>query len=662
MPEIEQLITSPFSEADAETSYVLYTQGITHPVSIDGRPYVVDLEQSGRVTTAATRTGQDTSAIPGEQALNNEVYWTRVQESWVYGSGQRVFDSALAGVDDQISRQRMEEAWNVDLDQTEGIFLTDFIEETAAISLSGSQHIGGPSAVFTTNLIISASDTYAYFTDLDNTAVYRLNMSTGAVDACTSDAVGKQCMQLATDGEVVYLGCQTTGLVTIPIGSLVGTQVGGAKDYDAIFYANGFLFGGVGTKLQSIASSGTGTDLLDTDISGTWGTHGWASSPEFVYAVWCTSPGNRTTVYKINVKTDGTLGVPTVALPEMVGETIQCLLWHQGLMLIGTDLGFRIATIESGNLSPGPLIQVNRDKWTENFGVTQFAEYDGRVWFALQAIYNPRDNAVPGDLRMGTDSGVAVIDLGRAITPLQPAWREVWRNTDGTDSVAVVGGTKLCWASQTNATILTADASMGHPVTEGSFSTGWITFGIPWKKTFVDLVIEHDPLTDGQSIWVYQQAEDESDPSLLGISQIEGATQSEAMSPGQLNSNRIRLIFVLRGDVSAPDYRPTRLRRWRMRAYPSPTRADQIVLAVILHRKVRIGVDERQDFVVDELEEYQALADLVAEGTITTCRIGEKVDNVKLYQLQQKPNSWTVSEEGGFRYWNATVLVGMYTL
>jgi hypothetical protein len=654
MPLLDDVLDASFSTPIAGTD-LGFSVPATFGAMLDGHPLVVDTKQYRRRTMPATRVGQDSSAIPGEQALNNEVYWTRTQRSWTFGSGQTIFDSADSGVDNLISRQRAEEIWNLDIDNADGIFVTDFtVVENNAINLRDKSGFS-----VTTNIAIVVSDTYAYYIDYTGLLLYRLNLVTGVSDVCDTS---KQYTQLTTDGARVYAATESTQIVWVNIGSLAVSNLGGSTDDDSIFFGNGFLFAGKDGALAKVDSSGTHTTLVDLSKAGSWGTHGWASSPEYVYAVWCDQFG-RTTVYKTNVDSNGLLTVPTVALPPLNSETIQCLLWHQGVMLIGTNLGFHVGVIDSGNISLGPLLEVNRDRFTSNVGIRQFAEYNGKVWFPLYGIYNARNDEVPSTLRMGTAAGVGTVDLGHSVDSLQPAVREVWRDFD-IQPIAIVGtANQLAVFGATAVSILTHNASTSHPVTSGSFSTGWITFGIDSKKTFIDVDLAHDPLTTGQSIEVWLQEEDVETPVLLGESSTIGTTSPVSRYPvGNISSNRIRLIFVLNGDVETPFFKPTRLRRWMLRAYPMPKRVDEIIVPVIMHREVRTGVDEGGTWFFDVLAEWQHYTELATSGDIVFYQEGGEVYRVKVDSVEIQPDGWTTADDGAHYFFDSLMMVRLLTL
>lgn len=665
----DDLLDSSFS-VSSETTDPGYTIPGTFGATLDGHPLVIDTKQYRRRTTPATRVGQDVSAVPGEAALNNEVYWTRWQSSWIYGSGQQVFDSADSGVQDslslsrssQLSRRRAEEFWNLDLDDADGIFITDFIETTKTITMGGTH--------CTTNRVIATSDTDVYWV-LETTPykVYRMVPSTGVVTECTGlPAVAPSPAQLTSDGVNLYsanVGPCSAGISKATVGATVFSDFNTTQSSnDSVFAAHGFLLAGYSSALCRIDTSGVPTIHHEQPIVGTWGTNGWASSPEYIYVVWTESWSGYTTIYKLSTDSTGLLTVPTVALPKLDGEVVKCLLWYQGVMLIGTSLGFRVATIDNGNLNPGPLIEVNRDKYSTDFGVNQFAVYDGKVWFPLYRIYNSRNNVVPSALRAGDVTGVGCIDLGLSVDTLQPAWREVWRGGGSLIPTGIVGtASRLVQLSSTDLTILKRDTAGSHPTTRGSFSTGWITFGIPSKKTFIDVDITHDALTTGQSIEVWLQEEDSDTPVLLGESStVDSTSPGENYPVGNISSNRVRLIFVLNGDVASPDYRPTRLRRWMLRAYPQPKRVDEILIPAILKRRVYTGVDEQGEWQMDELAEWQHFSSLAASGEIVFYQEGSEVYRVKVDSLEVQPDGWTTSDDGGHYFYNSITMIRLLTL
>ena len=62
------------------------------PITIDGRSYLIDVEEYNRTTVPTLREQRDTSSEAGEQRLNTQ-FWVRSQTDWSLGAGQEYFDN-----------------------------------------------------------------------------------------------------------------------------------------------------------------------------------------------------------------------------------------------------------------------------------------------------------------------------------------------------------------------------------------------------------------------------------------------------------------------------------------------------------------------------------------------------------------------------------------
>ena len=113
--------------------------------------------------------------------------------------------------------------------------------------------------------------------------------------------------------------------------------------------------------------------------------------------------GDHSYVYKITIKTDGTLDTPVVALELPTGEHLTSIYSYLGFVLLGTDKGVRYCNTDNlGNLVAGPLIPTTGD-------VNDFVAEDRFVWFG----YSNYD---------GTSGGLGRMDLSQFSSTNLPAY------------------------------------------------------------------------------------------------------------------------------------------------------------------------------------------------------------------------------------------------
>jgi hypothetical protein len=299
-------------------------------------------------------------------------------------------------------------------------------------------------------------------------------------------------------------------------------------------------------------------------------------------------------VYKLGIKSDGTVDVAVVALELPRGEYVTALNSYLGFVLVGTNKGARFASTDSdGNLISGALIATTSD-------VKTFVASDRFVWFGW-SNYD------------GTSTGFGRMDLTTFTSVNTPAYATDLMYTS-TNSVlgSAVFGTKLLF-SVSGVGVVGENTS--QLVSQGNIETGTFRWGIPDRKFVARFDVRSLPL-DG-TVTSYISA-DGGDYTNMGAWSIEEAT--EVTLPGT-DDKSIEVDFKLVLDRDSTVTLGPIVTRWMARAYAAPFRSEVFRIPVLLHKVVKL---KDRDVYLDVNSEREALAELIQNPRIVTLQIGQR--------------------------------------
>ena len=129
-----------------------------------------------------------------------------------------------------------------------------------------------------------------------------------------------------------------TGVRKIDGSTKAVTDVAYGVEFNALGYAKGRLC--VGANASSdlwFDPSGNNPTASFTHPDGNFRWTGFASGQNAIYCAG--SSGQKSMVYKVTLKSDGTLDTPVVAAELPIGEQIKSLSSYLGFILIGTNDG-----------------------------------------------------------------------------------------------------------------------------------------------------------------------------------------------------------------------------------------------------------------------------------------------------------------------------------
>lgn len=583
------------------------------PVAIGGHAYMLDMKsgQFARAFEARLRDSSDDSNIPGEAALNSQGLWRRSQVSWHKGSGQLYADTA-DGVDTRFWSSKNVDVW------TKGRL--SLLKGTTNVLSTAS-----------TNLPMVVVDSYLYVGD-GNTLKYTANpyAETPSWTSVTTGAPSAAIESLATDGTKVYVGYNNNGIYSGTAGgssvSLMYPSSGSAAySYTAIDYVKGRLLGAHDNHIHT-ALTGSHTPFYEHPNTS-FKFVGFAAGQNAIYAGGYA--GDTSLIYKITIKSDGTLDVPVVAGELPLGEVIVSLKGYLGNILIGTNRGIRLATSDdAANLVVGPVLESSTN-------VKCAVGYGRFVWYGWTNFD-------------GTSTGLGRLDLSELNGPNEPAYAsDLMVDSQGAVNAVVNWGDKRIFTVSgqgvyiENASVL---ASSGY------VDTGSWRWGIPDKKfgAFVDF--RSLPLRGTVTFSFDYDSQGWQD---LAAYSTQGSTELS------LDANEDPFIesafkVTLTRSSTNTSQGPT-LTRWQFRAFPSPQRSELFSVPVLLHHKMNLY---GREYYVDVEDELAFLRDLIKLNRITTYQEGFDSHKVVVENVQWVPVDYT----GNNFMFDGTAVVTMRSL
>ena len=557
------------------------------PIAINGRPYLVDFKsgQFARGFEPRVRDSVDQSTSPGEAAINPQGLWRRGETSWHYGAGQRYADTAEAQ-DYRFYSSKGIDPW------TKGQLTLHHKTKLSLASAATSAHVVAQDG----RVYAALNGDVKYTTDP--------YASSPVWPDCTGEP-GGSCQAMATDGNDIYLAFPSDGVRKIDTSVdptvISGTKfVTGTNNYYMLAFAKGYMFGAHDKNLRQIAGAGTTTDRIVIDDPD-WIWVGVATGQNAVYAAGYA--GKKSLIYKITIKSDGTLDSGVVALELPTGEVVTAISGYLGYILIGTNKGVRFASSDTNsNLIAGQIIPTTS-------AVTKFTS-EGRFSYFTWTNYD------------GTSGGLGRLDLGTLTSANTPAFAtDLMYDSTATVNGLVTFNDKRCfWVSGIG--IVAEDSD--NLVESAEIVTGVYRWGIPDRKFVAKFDIRTTPLygTVTPSISL-----DSGNYTAMTAHNTSLATESVAPAPQNKFIEAQFKLTLARGSATTG---PT-LTRWMARAYASPARSQVFRVPLLMHHHIKVkDVEYYQDV---ELE-LQSLRDLVNNPRVVNYQENTETFSVVLEDLE----------------------------
>ena len=581
------------------------------PVAINGRPYMVDVKSGeyNRQFDQRVRDSQDTSTAPGESAINPQGLWRRGQNSWHYGAAQKYADIADSQ-DFRFYKSKGVNPW------TKGQLTLLNATKLALSSAATSQHM----VVQDGRVYISLNGDVKFTTDP--------YVASPTWTDCTGEP-GGTCQAMATDGTNIFLAFPNDGVRIIRTATSTTVidatrYVTGTDNYYSLGFAKNYMFGAHDHILRLIAVGGAPSiAVTPTDTAFRW--VGVATGQNAVYAAGYA--GSKSLIYKITIKTDGTIDTGVVALELPTGEVVSTISGYLGAILLGTNKGVRYcSTDNNSNLIAGAIIPtsgpVKKFSSEDRFSYFTWSNYDG------------------------TSGGLGRLDLSVFTSANTPAFAtDLMYSSTAEVTNVVTFNNKHCFMISGIGVIAEDSTNL---VASGTIETGIYQWGIPDRKFAPRVDIRVEPLVGSISAEV---AVENGGYNSIGTHSDAGDTEHTFLAPeNKFITAGYKFTLTRATDVTGPVFI-----RWMSRAYAAPIRSRLISVPILLHERHNIN---NKDYYFDVALERDLLEELVANPTIVTYQEKDDEFSVIVEDCRWQPR--LVS--GTDWLWEGTMIVIMRTI
>jgi hypothetical protein len=480
------------------TTSIWQNTDIAYDTAVGGMPFIYAISDSRpyiRQTAPFRKEQFDNQTEPGEQSLTG--WWIRSQSSFHYGDGIVFYDptSSNSGSPEhyRYAESKGVNVWNIG----QVTLLNDVDAEhitTGAIESNGRANQQLRSIKWNNNNGVLLRDEY----DVDKIA------SDGTVTHFIDYVSGtdKPVYAICDDGVTAFWITNTATKKTVYKKPLTGTSASTA-DVTTMFDEVGLITNATmeyvkdrivmcaDNKVYEFSSSAVAMPSpLYTHPSTAHVYTSVAASGTSIYVSGYN--GIQSTILKFTLSTAGvmpTLTSAVIAAEFPVGEIVHKIHYYLGYMVIGTNLGVRVAQVsDDGSINYGPLIVETSQPCYD------FASRDHYVWCATSVDGEP---------------GVIRIDLSAEIETLRFAWANDLYYTGVTGHVttacAFASGTDQLWFA-------TSANSVGGTITNKVMTSGVATL----------TTASAHGLVAGSSVWV--QGVDSNFNSSTGAWTVTSAT------------------------------------------------------------------------------------------------------------------------------------------
>jgi hypothetical protein len=366
------------------------------------------------------------------------------------------------------------------------------------------------------------------------------------------------------------------------------------------------------------------------------------------------------TILFFPIGADGVLDFPAQVADLPHGETINRIESYGGLLILATSKGIRVAQmntggVQGGGITYGPLIN--------DVGAVYSIATDERfVWFG------------------GGDGQLYRIDLSKFTDILVPAWA-----SDVVSTGAFPGN--VTWVVRVNGKTYFVDAANGvqgnthdgELVEFGTIDTGVVRWNSLFDKVLQTVKADLEPTFATTGIGQYDSSTityDDSEFIYNGVlSPVTGGLKVTFVTANGVSLTEIALsdrvaygidyalsygfdsIWRLERDVTNLAVGPT-LQSWQLQAFPAPTRIDEIVLPVVLKKRIATSRGNGRALTQHPRNIYNVIRNLMIAKTVVTYEEGNYSENVIVDQVQFAPER--LADDGD--WWEGTMTVRLLTL
>ena len=604
--------TSPYFTGTAASAGAPPTK---YDVSLNGIGYLLDLTGPAEPYTMQTLPLlkamflQDRGTAPiGEHSLNPEDYWRRSVDDWVGGAGQKNADHADS-VTGQFRVSKGIDCWTTGQ-------ITLLPTTTRQIASSN------------TNLALAVAGAYLYILN-GNALTYVTDITGTPAQTVVTAAVGTLSSPTAmtSDGYTVWACDGTRVYYTLRAGATYAKFHTADHVATLIKSTKGRLFTANANVLYThtlTAGSAVATAYF-THPNADWTWTAIEGGPDAVY--FAGYSGDHSAIYAATIKADGTsLDVPVVVASMPSGELARSLKAYLSVMVIGTDKGFRAASINSssGSLILGALVPLSSPPKC-------FEAQDRFIWYG----YTNYDS---------TSTGLGRIDLS-TFNGTTPAY--------ASDLMATAQGAVLSVVTFQSLKVFAVSGSgiwleSTNKVTSGTLSNGWLNYNLADSKIAIKLAIQHRA---GAGTYALALAVDDNTAVTVGttVTTSSIAGNNETMTLPQIQGRSFEVTLTLNRSGSDTTAAPV-LDRVTLMVEPQPERRAKFVVPFLLHSSMTTKTGATVYYSAsDERARFYAL--------LQSRQIVPFQDFENTYQVIVDDFHWVPYEEVGVRRtWDGTLV------
>ncbi len=562
------------------------TRQIPYTIALNGKPYVVDLPNYRTNGLPRLRQGVVTSGEPNDNLLNPEGSWWRSRFSWHLGSGQGIDE-----LDPDSVSQRFDESRGID----------PWTEFQACLLPATTEVLD----VSTATLKMVSTGQYLYVSD-GTTLQRSADLSVWTPITGLSGTIN----DLATDGTDCYVATSADMFTVGSTTTASKTSSAPAQAFDSVEFTSNRLVAGSGADLIEVKTSSYDVVTTHFQAAFRWGVIFAVGSRIYAGGF----AGNRSELYSLTTTDVGDLALGPAAASFYEGELLQDALSYGGIVLLCTNKGLRLATVETV-LTYGPLIDAP--------GSVLAVGAEGRfAWFGWENF-------------PGAGTGVGRLALDEFVDTLLPPYATDVFTTDSNEDILAVarfdGRTVFAVA---NAGIYAASPTAY--VTEGYVTSGDVTMGTVEDKLFTGLRTRFNELLANESV----QAElyDVSDPNFPIAS-------NNATQPGADESDividsgpvaRVETRHTLRGDGTTTPC----LTEWRLRGIPIAPGVQEWLVPLVISSRVVVNDSQGQHMSINPWERVNEIRKLWQESKVVLYEEGDQIFRVRIDNFQIDATRW----------------------
>lgn len=595
--------TSTFDAAFFDgTSGVSTLVPYPYDVALNGRPYMLQLDPNsiekwgqhfGRESLPLVRDQSDQSDEPGEQSVSPEQFWRRSQQSWHKGAGQSWLDWANTSDRNRFRSSKGLNPWTQ--------------KQLTLHNATGSAKVSA-----NTSLCMCMAGSRCYFGS--GTGQSTFYSTDGTTWTAVTGTPAATVSSVTSDGFSVYLAYNASGIYK------TDTSSGAAASWatgtvSLVGYVKGRLMAANGPSIYNVVAGGALPAALFTHANSNFAWVGFTEGPGFIYAAGFS--GGHSEIYSVTLTdTASTLGAPKIAAELPEGEIVRSVRGYQGFMVIGTDKGVRLATINNdGSLILGGLINTGTS-------VRCLDAQDRFVWFGW-TNYD------------GTSTGLGRVDLSVFTSTLVPAYAsDLMATSQGVVSATVLlGSTRLFTVEGVGV----YKETPGTVVASGTMDTGFIGYDLADEKQAVFFDLRHEPMPTGGSVNVALAA-DNGTFAPQGTSSAVSTTAPAAFYLNGQQGERFEIRLTLNASSSAPI-----LTRWTLRADVTPQPSSMFVVPLVITDRHNV---HDSDYPADPYADKAALVALHDNQIIFAYQEGVDTYQVKLANYAWLPQQRSADTPG----------------